>query len=202
MFDPESLFVSLNRDLCLSGGAKGADAQWGMTAGCSGHMVIHWSFAGHKPYAPDSEVVRLSDEQLKVADPSIVRANQTLKRRVPYDKTWLMNLIRRNYYQIKWSQSVYAVGFLRNGNVDGGTAWATQMYMDRFLKDNEDISQCKLYLFDQLSRTWYFWNNDWSKMDGQPPKPSGIWAGIGTRDLNDDGKNAIRKLMNWVKPEA
>ena len=31
-------------DVCLSGGARGADVTWGINAKKAGHQVIHWSF--------------------------------------------------------------------------------------------------------------------------------------------------------------
>lgn len=200
MFDPQTLLIGLDRDLCLSGGAIGADLQWGMTAGSAGYMVIHWSFDGHNTYAPEVEVVRLTQDQLNVADPALHRANNTIGRKVPLDKPCLCNLLRRSYYQVKWSNAVYAVGKFKSGMVDGGTSWAVQMYMDRFLHDCENLENCNLYFFDQVSNSWFTWKGSWQKLEGQPPKPSGVWAGIGSRDLTSEGKQAIRTLMGWQTP--
>lgn len=198
MFDPQALLVTFEGNLCLSGGAKGADAQWGMTAGKAGHSVIHWSYEGHKAQAPEQEVVRLSQEQLNVADDALHRANKTLKRTVPTWKPWLCNLLRRNYYQVKWTQAVYGVGNLVNGQVDGGTAWAIQMYLDRFTYDGENPSLIKLYFFCQTLDAWFVWDGCWRALGGPPPAPEGIWTGIGSRDLKENGKNAIRSLMGYV----
>lgn len=197
MFTPESLLVEFEGDLCLSGGAKGSDAQWGMTAGSAGHSVIHWSYDKHKVWAPEQETVRLTQDQLDVADTFLHRANKTLGRVVPTWKPWLCNLLRRNYYQVKWTNSVYAVGKFKDGKVDGGTAWAIQMYLDRFIYDGEDPARCKLYFFDQENACWFVWQDGWQVLPGPPPVPTGVWTGIGTRELNDAGKTAIRTLMNW-----
>ena len=178
--------------ICLSGGAAGADSQWGMAAGMAGHMVIHFSFQGHKTQVPQDEIVVLTDEQLREADPHLEKANETLKRKVPYNKPWVVNLLRRNWFQVKDTQSVYAVSHLDNGMVSGGTAWATQMFIDRF-----EGGECPLYLFDQKQGAWLTWaRGRWSSSSFVHP-PHGIWTGIGSRDLNETGKRAIRTLLNY-----
>lgn len=183
--------ISLNETICMSGGAIGADLQWGMNAGKTGHFVIHWSFENHKTYAPKEEVVILTKDLLEETDQFLEVANKSLKRRIPKGKLWILNLLRRNFYQIKWSDAVYAVSSLdKNNQVEGGTAWAVQMYIDRCKIEN---IQPKLFLFDQKKNQWYKWEENWINIDS-PPKPEKIYAGIGSRDLNDFGKNAIRNL--------
>lgn len=193
----EEMVLSLSStNLCLSGGAQGADLQWGMNAGKAGHKVIHWSFKGHSTKAPGDEVVKLGPGHLKEADGLLVRANEVLKRQVPFRRYYVMNLLRRNFWQIRWSESVYAVGkFDENKQVSGGTAWATQMYMDRFLHDGEDMEKCKLFFYDQNSDQWFQWTGAWQEVDS-PEVPTGIWTGIGSRDLSDSGKEAIRAVFS------
>jgi hypothetical protein len=176
----------------MSGGADGADLQWGMCAGKAGHQVIHWSFDGHRSQAPAQELVRIPEDLLKEADEHLKVANKTLKRKLPFHKPWIINLLRRNYYQVGNSQSVYAVSTLKDGKVQGGTAWAVQMYLDL----HQDNPQC--YVFDQDVEQWLTWsNNEWTAIE-TPPPPTGVWAGVGTRDLNQAGKQAIRKLMGYT----
>jgi hypothetical protein len=186
--------IELKDSICLSGGALGADCQFGMNAGFAGHQVIHWSFNGHKSPAPEAEIIRLSQEQLNVADSYLFRANASLKRWVPTQKPWIANLLRRNLYQIQWSNSIYAVSsWERNGIVKGGTSWAVQMYIDRFLIDHTPMEEANLYFFDQTDAQWWKWQETWSKIES-PQKPTKIYAGIGTRELTEAGKNAIRSL--------
>ena len=189
--------VHLGNDICLSGGAEGADLQWGMMAGKCGHRVIHWSFVGHRTDAPDSELVRLAPASLEEADPYLFRASKRLKRRYSRSKQTTMNLLRRNYYQSRWTNSLYAVGNIEKGKIEGGTAWAVQIYMDRFKIDGEPMEDCRLYFYDQKLDQWMTWKGEWSIMTSPPPRPSGIWTGIGTRELSDKGKWAIRNLMGW-----
>lgn len=200
MPDPKALITFAN-DICLSGGADGADLQWGMMAGRNGHSVIHWTFDGHNSKAPSSELVILDQISLSKADESLKRANQTLKRRFPGKSQFVNNLLRRNYYQVCWTQSLYGVGEFKNNQVQGGTAWAVQMYMDRFIHDNEEIESCKLYFYDQTKDHWMQWFGEWKILEGQPPMPEGIWTGVGSRALTHNGKWAIRNVMGgYVAP--
>jgi len=184
-------------NMCLSGGADGADLMWGMTAGMAGHKVFHWSFKGHRSNAPASEIVVLNDRQLAEADDYCLRASHSLRRRFPPNSLYVRNLLRRNYYQVAWSDACYAVASLDGaGQVSGGTAWATQMFIDR-----HNGAACPCYLFDQQDGRWKVWDGPqgWRAIY-EPPKPVGVWAGIGSRELLLVGKLAIRVLMGYQKP--
>lgn len=186
-------------NICLSGGADGADLQWGMTAGKAGHMVRHFSFRGHKSKAPDAEIAVLTPEQLVEADRHLEIANKTLKRRFPSQNEHVNNLLRRNYYQVNWAESVYAIATIERGLVTGGTAWAVQMFLDRF-----GGGPCAAYVYDQTVSKWFVWDGPqvgWSEII-EPPAPAGVWAGIGSRDLKQNGKDAIRALMSYESTSA
>jgi hypothetical protein len=147
----------------MSGGAVGADLQWGMCAGKAGHQVIHWSFDGHRTDAPAQEVVRIPHDLLILADEHLEIANKTLKRRLSYDKPWIINLLRRNYYQVGNSQSVYAVSTIKKGMVEGGTAWAVQMYLDL----HKDKPEC--FVFCQDANNWYsHQDSQWERIETPP----------------------------------
>ena len=189
--------INFDGDLCLSGGANGADLQWGMTAGSIGHGVIHWSFHDHNTKAPYEEIVRLTDDTLEEGLETVKRAAKRLNKCVPY-KQYVRKLILRSYFQIRDSSSLYAVGNFKNGEVDGGTSWAVEMFKERMEEDYD----LKMYVFDQRQNVWkeYTVQDGW-KIIETPPIPSGIWTGIGSRELTNDGKEAIRNLMGWVKPK-
>ena len=179
--------------MCLSGGAEGADLQFGMTAGMAGHSVIHWSFANHKSDAPPQEIVVLTEEQLSDADEPCKKASASLKKYYPPKSPYVRNLLRRNWYQVAAAERVYAVSVIVDGIVQGGTSWATQMFIDRF-----DGGSCECYVYDQLEEQWFKWNGLWEAV-GSPPAPQGVYAGIGTRKLNNAGKQAIRSLLGYKK---
>jgi len=190
IIDDNKLSVSI----CLSGGADGADSVWGMTAGLAGHKVIHWVFQSQKTNVPDDDIVVLSDSQLDLADNALIRANATLKRNYPPMSKYTKQLLQRNWYQVKDSTAVYAVSNLINGNVEGGTAWATQMFIDIHGANND----LPLWLFDMITNQWYQWQSGWTRVI-DVPKPTDIWAGIGKRKLTKEGKDAIKTLMEYDK---
>lgn len=183
-------------NVCLSGGAEGADEQFGMCAGARGDTVYHFTFEGHRKIrVPMSERVVLTRRQLQEADSHLERANLTLGRALPFHKAWIINLLRRNYFQIKDTQSVYAVTHFKDGKVDGGTAWAVQMFIDR----HPPGTPLPLYVFDQFVERWFVWNGTrFEEMDAPPPEPSGVWTGIGARALKQAGKLEIRRLLRYV----
>ena len=181
----------LGPNVCLSGGADGSDLQWGMVAGTAKHTVLHFSFKGHKSQAPQSEIVLLDDSQLRDADPYCVATKSFVKRWFPPKSPYVANLLRRNWYQVRDAEACYAVSTFKNGDVQGGTAWAVAMFINKFNQD-----PCPAYVFDQDECHWYQWTGLWTPIY-EPPVPTGIWAGIGTRDLNIGGKLAIRIALNW-----
>lgn len=185
-------------NILLSGGANGADTEFGKCATKAKHDVVHWSFDGHK-IKSKVNVYQLTTEHLLAADPYLIRANKGLIRSFPTKTDHTNNLLRRNYYQVKWSESVYAVSKFTDDNsmmkVAGGTAWAMQVYADRFLYDQEPWNLCKMYMFDQMSNKWYQWLKIWRPIN-KPPSPSMVYAGIGTRDLTEQGLEAIKQLYS------
>jgi hypothetical protein len=181
-----------NQPVCLSGGAEGADLQWGMVAGTMGHQVIHFSFRGHRSLAPESELVVLPEEMLLEADEALMIANERLRRKFPSGNHYVNCLLRRNFWQIKYATSIYAVSHIDDqGRVSGGTAWAVQMFIDR-----NDIRH-PAYVFDQNKSQWLVWDREWKSID-MPPVPNGVWTGVGTRNLNANGKAAIRNLLGYT----
>ncbi|KAI0153867.1 hypothetical protein BJ166DRAFT_533930 [Pestalotiopsis sp. NC0098] len=175
-------------NVCLSGGADGADLEWGRCAEAFGHEVIHWSFPGHKSQAVESQLVRLDDDQLKISNGALEKAALALGK-TPPRRPYISRLLQRNYYQVAWSEACYAVTVIREDVLPGGTAWATTMFAQLHPENRN------LYIFDQEKDAWFQWNGaTWDQIDS-PPQPVGIWAGIGSRDLRQNGRDAIRKLL-------
>lgn len=194
---PPGALTALGPHLCVSGGATGADLQWGLCSGLAGYGVLHWSFRGHRSAAPKQEIVRLTEALLEAADPYCLQANQTLKRTYPPASRYVQNLLRRDYYQVAWSESLYAVATLADGLVQGGTGWAVQLFLDRHQGE-----ACAAYVFCQRQGYWFAWQGraGWQRIYS-PPRPQGIFAGIGSRALDSIGKLAIRTLLE-VDPHA
>lgn len=173
--------------ICCSGGAKGADTIWGETAAEYGHDVIHFTFDKSRHKIPEGQEYVLSREQLLMADKWLVKAQKTLKRKWPVTNPHVASLLRRNYYQVAHSDSLYAISEIDScGQVSGGTAWAVQMMID--MKPDLPI-----WVFDQKISQWYVWKGAWVSCL-RPPVPSGTYAGIGSREINESGIEAIRSV--------
>src|SRR5882757_5747764 len=137
----------MTENICFSGGAVGADMAWGAEALKQNHNVIHYSFPGHNvKNTPLNTVYTLSIEDLKEADPYLIEANRLLQRHIKFDGNYIVNLMRRNYFQIKFAESIYAIGSIDNGKIPGGTAWAITMGI---LKGMDNI-----FIFDQVKNNW------------------------------------------------
>lgn len=188
----EGWATGMDRPVCYSGGAQGADAVFGQCAFKAGHIVKDFSFQGHR--TNPAWRVELSQSMLDKADPYLVQANRVLGRRFPTANMFVNNLLRRNYYQVKDSDKVYAVATRTQDQkfVNGGTAWAVQMaiYLGK-----------AVYLYDMNYRLWYAWSGNimhkWMEVGSvfMMTGPSGAYAGIGSRNLTMDGANAIAKLF-------
>ena len=90
------------------------------------------------------------------------------------------------------ADAIFAVGTIgSNGFVDGGTAYATTRGI---------IRGVPVYIFDQKDNTWKVWNKEQNKfVITSQPKLTPKAATIGTRELQDNGKNAIVKILKNMK---
>ena len=89
--------------------------------------------------------------------------------------------------------------------VNGGTAWAIQMYYDQWSElrtaalELPTTPSCKIFFYDQDVKTLYVlqeYTKTWLIVNWVIEKPSGIYAAIGTRKLNAQGKAFIDELYN------
>ena len=182
----------MNKPLLLSGGADGADFEWGRLAQQNDHDVCHFSFAGHRSKCHPSTLVILSDDELLIADPMLKEANKIMKRRFPGSNDHVNNLLRRNYYQIRDSESLYAITSFDYGmKPKGGTAWAIWMFI-------LNRAEFPVYVYDQYTKQWFTYINREFSPISKPPQPSGIWTGIGTREINSAGTSAIHDLFQTI----
>lgn len=192
---------------CFSGGAVGSDRHWVSLAIADGQDATDFTFEGHKP--GPYHCVKLTQPELDLADPFVLRANEKIRRRFPTSSLHTNNLLRRNWYQVKDATMVYAIcegydnvesGGLTNAIVKGGTAWGVQMFLDR-VPPPMDMSPPKCWVFFQDTGHWMCAllaadrSQRWG-FSGSPPRPSGDWAGIGARNLLPIGAEATRKLFS------
>lgn len=174
----------------ITGGARGADEAFAICAYSIGHDVTHYSFKGHKVKGP-GEVIMMGEDRYELADSLIKECNKILKRNIGGMAEHSLNLLRRNMIKVYDNDitSLYAASYLtEEGTVPGGTAWATTIF--------NILSKGPMYIFNQADGCWYesdFFGR-FEKMKEDPKTPTGIYLGIGSRELINTGKSAIIKL--------
>ena len=187
-----------------SGGALGADTLFETEGVKYGAKTVAYSFYGHNISSKNRWT--LTQQQLDDGFTHIEIANKTLKRNIFNISKYVRNLLCRNWFQVRESDCVYAVGTLKSDHeVLGGTGWAVQMAID---------NDKPVYLFEQNENSWYEYikggdttndrfaeNGKFKKISSIPPL-SENFAGIGTREINENGKKAIIELyrVNFNEP--
>ncbi|KAL4423178.1 hypothetical protein ABPG77_000311 [Micractinium sp. CCAP 211/92] len=191
--------------VCHSGGSPGADEAW--KEGCLAHGVgvrDYRPFDDPQPENPSSVV--LTATQLRQADPLLSEAAHHLGKDLQGLSERDLNYIRRNYWQAKEAQAVYAVGRIQRreqtgalcDSVSGGTAWAVLMAggLGKPVYVFDDEAGCR-----QCSQRWHvfdFANGCMVPLPEDhallPPLLPEQFAGIGTRSLGAAGAAAIWRL--------
>ena len=177
-----------------SGGAVGADTRWGEIANKYGIGKI-------RHYRPETLDV-LTPEQMQEVETAYVAAANKLGRKILDSNTLAGKLVRRDYLQAKAADSIFAIGhILRPGeknskgytvrstipSVDGGTGYAVQMAIDLHKP---------VHVFDQQYKHWYRFDYDQNTFVAEDiPTLTTKFAGVGTRQINEDGINAIEQVF-------
>ena len=159
-----------------SGGAIGSDTVWGELSGQYGAVSEHY-WHGKRTENGNHEI---TEEEFEEGKEHVLEANKTLHRQ----PNKYMDLLARNYSQVKNADEIFAIGHFKNKVVDGGTGWAVQMAMDVGKIVN---------FYDQDRDVWgRYCNGKWKRSD--TPVLTKNFAGIGTRKLNDKGWMAIKEV--------
>ena len=204
VLNPEKPDVAMPEFRMVSGGAKGSDFQWGEIGkkfGLSEDRIHHlWVDSpevgedrgitphGNRPIT--QEQARAIDEEVKKANIFVGRVfpMQPKRGRTQAQTTRANNLLRRNWYQVRGSDAVFAIGNLDKKKtglaVEGGTGWAVQMAIDQGKP---------VHFFDQKSNKWYTGNNT-SLTEIDTPTLTPNFAGIGTRGITPAGRKAIEDV--------
>jgi hypothetical protein len=172
---------------CYSGGAQGADAVWELESIKHHFKVVAYSFDGHN--TKSSNTLVLSPNQLKEGFKHIEIANKRLNRNIYNTSSYVKNLISRDYFQVKNSDAIFAIGRLQTENtVMGGTGYAISCAVDQ---------KKPIYFFEQNDNQWYYYDYESDRFEiyEEIPKLTEKFAGIGTREINQNGVNAIINLF-------
>jgi len=174
--------------ILFSGGAKGAEAEFGLNAERMGVEEVNFTFEGHGIVRQRGLRI-LNHEELKNGDVSLEYVSKLMNRRYTESPT-LRKILQSIWYQINSAQGIFVVGeILPDNTVKGGTGWGAE-----FAK----ICNKSLYVFDQKRDAWFRWDEmEWVEREKgeEPVITNHHFAGTGTRMLEENGRKAIADLF-------
>jgi hypothetical protein len=192
--------LQLDNITCHSGGALGSDTYWENIGESYGVKTKAYSYKTN--YHTSKNKVEISDNDYKDGIDEINKANKVLGR---YGISKYMNLLARNWSQVKYSQQIFAIGFIvepggktpkgyysksKFQSVDGGTGYAVQMAIN---------NKKEVYVFEQNVKSWFRWSyssHTFVKLENTPSISCQNFAGIGTREITTDGIEAIKNVYS------
>lgn len=164
-----------------------------------GHTVSTVTYPGSGLDTVDNHRYMLDIEHLKEANRYLLRANKSMHRSWPRQQLSADNALRRDMWIARWTHRIYVFGLFTQDasllKIGTDVAWTAQMYIDRFLYDQEPIDLCELFMFDMKSESWWQWQQQWSRTD-TVPAPDGVYTVLGTDKLTNAGKAALKDL--WI----
>ena len=186
-----------------SGGAYGSDFYWGVIGAQYGVIPHHYYYdvEGYELPPYRNELILETDVEEGKIKAAIAGA-----KTFGYDKPIVKSpLLIRNWAQVKYADAVFAIGVLANEGdlyndkdkenprhflrqmVKGGTGWAVGMAIE----EGKPV-----YVFDQEKGQWFTYSPIWGFWIPLETTPvlTPNFAGIGTRELNDAGRKAIRDV--------
>ena len=173
--------------ILFSGGAPGAEAEFGACAERRGIEEVNFTFEGHN-IVRHRGVRVLNHEELQAGDVSLEYLGRLLHRRYT-DSPTIRKVLQTLWYQINGGQEIYVVGtILDDGTVRGGTGWGAE-----FAK----LCNKPLHVFDQEKDGWFWWRGEkWNAAEGSGPRiMHPHFTGTGTRSIQKNGKQAIEELF-------
>lgn len=186
-----------------SGGAYGSDFYWSAIGEQYGVIPHHYYYdtEGYDLPPYRNELILETD-----VEEGKIKAAVAGAKTFGYDKPVVKNpLLIRNWAQVKYADAVFAVGVLANEGdlysdkdkenprhflremVKGGTGWAVGMAIE----EGKPV-----YVFDQEQEQWFEYEPSFDLFFPLEETPilTPNFAGIGTRELNDAGRKAIRDI--------
>jgi hypothetical protein len=173
-----------NECTLYSGGLRGSEAEFGIQAEKWGVNEVTFTYDGHQ-LSRDRGLVVLGPEELKRGDISMeivcMRMNRTYANTESIQK--VMQMI---FHMVNKGYQVFVMGRIQpNNTVKGGTGWTVEL---------AKLFNRPLSVFDQNRNTWFDWqNNSW--VESLPVIEHKTFVGTGTRDLSEEGKQAIQDLF-------
>ena len=161
-----------------SGAANGSDQEWARLLRNLGVSVIDYTVQSFE---------KLSKEWQDKLDREYKEVVHRIGRRGLPREEYRGKLVRRDMMQADKADAVFAIGTVaKNGLVDGGTGYATTRGIIRGIP---------VYLFDQADNTWKVWDGSKFTPTSRPILTKHA-AVVGTRELKENGKQAITSVVN------
>lgn len=193
----EKIPLDLENITCHSGGASGSDTYWENIGEKWGVKTRAYTYKTKYHNSPNK--VEISEEDFIAGINEVNRANKVLGR---FGIHKYINLLARNWAQVKYSKEVFAIGSIvepgAKGNkgyynkskyqvVDGGTGYACFFAVNHYKP---------LYVFDQNKDKWFRWSYTALRFVeiAEPSISYQDFAGIGTREIKQNGIKAIEDL--------
>ena len=169
----------------FSGGAQGAEAEFGRQAERYGVAEVNFTFEGHR--IDRTRGIRvLTSEELEKKDVSLTYVSKLLGRKFSNGPQIRM-VLRTIMHQVDAGLEVFVVGAIQDdGTVKGGTGWGAE-----FAK----ICNKPLHVFCQEKQAWFSWEHGAWKAGGEPVITHTHFTGTGTRFPNEAGLAAIDGLF-------
>jgi len=190
--------IDLKNITCHSGGATGSDTYWENIGANFGVRTRAYSYQTKYHNSPNK--IEISDEDYREGISEINKANKHMYR---FGINKYINLLSRNWAQVKYSTQIFAIGIIIDSGekspggyyskskfqtVDGGTGYCCQMAINN-LRD--------VYVFDQSKLKWFRWSPSVMKflqLEDTPIIKTQNFAGVGTRQITPEGIKAIERV--------
>jgi hypothetical protein len=177
-----------SESILFSGGAAGAEAEFGACAERHGVEEVNFTFEGHR-IVRHRGVRVLNHEELLNGDVSLEYVSRLMHRRYTEGPT-IRKVLQTLWYQVNNGQEIYVIGtILDDGTVRGGTGWGAE-----FTK----LCNKPLHVFDQDQDGWFRWTgSEWTRCTTteSPAITHPHFTGTGTRKIRENAKRAIEDLF-------
>ena len=173
-----------SKPMLISGGHKGAEAEFGRCAKRWGIDQTTLSFEGHDMEWPYG-IRRLSDAELSAGDISMEIVSKRMGRTY-HEAERIRRVVQSLYHMVNDSWQVLVIGWIQSDDtVKGGTGWAVEL---------AKLFNRPVWVFDQARHDWFHWKGGhW--VPEAPAIGARPFAGTGTRNLTDEGRAAITALF-------
>lgn len=166
-------------------------------AATAGHVIGNLVYPGMGLSDSIPNTYELDLDKLKESNKYLMRANKSMHRSLPRQQMAQDNALRRDHWLVRWTNTVYIAGLFTQDasllKINTDVAWSAQMYIDRFMYDQEPMDLCQLYMFDSKSEAWWKWEKLWTRTSNVPPA-TGVYTVLGYDKPTNATKLAIKAL--------